>query len=363
MTAPPFAGQPDLASRAVGGSVVAASDDLFAERENLIKPEAPRHDAHTFGHKGQVYDGWETRRHREPGNDWALVRLGIPGVISGVVVDTAFFTGNFPPEVSVEATGVEGYPSVEELLAAEWETILPRSAVKGDALNPFEVSSGRRFTHVRLTIYPDGGVARLRVHGSPVPDPRQLAAAELDLGALVNGASISGCSNMFYSSPTNLIAPGEARTMGGGWETARRRDGGNDWVEIELAGPGVLRQAEIDTSYFLGNSPGWASLTGRTPDGSSIELLPRTRLQPDTVHRLRLDAHPAVSRVRIDVFPDGGLARLRLHGTLTTAARAVLAVDWFNRLPASQASVISEVERPISSVESLPAALRAELGC
>jgi allantoicase len=236
-------------------------------------------------------------------------------------------------------------------------------AVKGDSLNPFDVSSDRRFTHVRLTMFPDGGIARLRVHGSPVPDPRQLAAAELDLAALVNGGSIAGCSNMFYSSPNNLISPGEARTMGEGWETARRRDGGNDWVEVELAGAGALRQADIDTSYFVGNSPGWASLTGVLPDGSSIELLPRTRLQPDTVHRLRLDPHAAVSRVRIDVFPDGGLARLRLHGTLTTAARAALAVDWFNRLPAAQATSISAVARPITDVAVLPAALRAELGC
>ena len=218
-----FTRLPDLASRRLGGSVVHANDELFAERENLIKPEAPAYSTYTFGHKGQVYDGWETRRRREPGHDHAIVRLGAAGVVRGVVVDTAFFKGNYPPEVSVEGTGVEGYPSAAELQEAEWEPLVPRSPVKGDAQNPFPVEAPQRCTHVRLSIFPDGGVARLRVHGEVVPDPRFLSTGALDLAALVNGGVVTGCSNMFYSSPTNLISPGEARVMGEGWETARRR--------------------------------------------------------------------------------------------------------------------------------------------
>jgi allantoicase len=376
-----FAGLPDLASRRVGGSVLAASDELFAERENLIKPEAPRYDTYTFGHKGQVYDGWETRRRREPGNDWALIRLGIPGVIRGIIVDTAFFKGNFPPEVSVEAAGFEGYPSPAELLEAEWITIVPRTAVKGDSLNEFDVKETERFTHVRLVMYPDGGIARLRVHGEPVPDPRFLAESDLDLAALANGGWITGCSNMFYSSPSNLIAPGQARVMGEGWETARRRDDGNDWVEVKLAGPGAIRHAEIDTSYFLGNAPGWAALSGhnaRSEEPRRIELLPKTRLQPDTLHVLRLAPHDEVTHVRIDVFPDGGLARLRLRGTLAARAREQIALRWFNLLPRREAAAVlrdtpgAQLEesaasalvaaRPLRSLDALPAALRAEMG-
>jgi allantoicase len=167
-----FATLPDLAVRSLGGGVVAANDELFAERENLIRPEAPSYQPATFGHKGQVYDGWETRRRRQPGHDWAIVRLGLPGVVRGVVVDTAFFKGNYPPEVSVEGTSVEGYPTPEELQRAAWVPLVPRSAVKGDAPNRFEVEAPWRFTHVRLCLYPDGGVARLRVHGEVVPDPR-----------------------------------------------------------------------------------------------------------------------------------------------------------------------------------------------
>lgn len=372
-----FGRLPDLASRRVGGSVLAATDELFAERENLIKPEQPRYDPHTFGHKGQVYDGWETRRRREPGSDWVVVRLGLPGVIEGVVVDTAFFTGNYPPEVSVEGAGIEGYPSPAELGSAEWTTVVPRSPVVGDTLNEFAVDEPRRFTHVRLWMHPDGGIARLRVHGRPVVDPRLLPESGVDLAALANGGRVIACSNMFYSSPTNLIAPGEASVMGEGWETARRRDDGNDWVEVRLAAEGVVRQAEIDTSHFVGNAPGWVSLTGRTLDRGTVELLPRTRLQPDTVHVVRIAPHPAVASARIDVFPDGGLARLRLRGRLTAAGREGLATRWFDRLPGEQAvevlrtdggldrdaAVTLVASRPITSVTVLPSALLAELGC
>jgi allantoicase len=394
-----FAAMPDLASRRVGGSVLAASNELFAERENLIKPETPVHDRYTFGHKGQVYDGWETRRRREPGNDWAVIRLGIPGVVHGVIVDTAFFKGNYPPEVSVEAAGVDGYPSPSELLGADWTSIVARAPVNGDSLNEFEVRAADRFTHVRLVMYPDGGIARLRVHGEPVPDPRILAATDLDLAALTNGGWITGCSNMFYSSPFNLISPGSARVMGEGWETARRRDDGNDWVEIRLIGPGVIRRAEIDTSCFLGNAPGWAALSGwnaaaghaaaghaaaghaAAGQAARVELMPKTRLQPDTVHVLRVNPHEEVTHVRLDVFPDGGLARLRLRGTLATRAREQVALRWFNLLPASAATAVlrdaagtdlagladSAAEalvaaRPLSNVDALPRALTAEMG-
>jgi allantoicase len=335
-----FTRLPDLASRRLGGSVVAANDELFAERENLIKPEAPVYSTYTFGHKGQVYDGWETRRRREPGHDHAIVRLGVAGVVRGVVVDTAFFKGNYPPEVSVEGTGVEGYPSPEELAQAEWVTLVPRSPVKGDTQNPFPVDLPLRCSHVRLSIYPDGGVARLRVHGDAVPDPRFLATGALDLAALANGGVVTGCSNMFYSSPTNLISPGEARVMGEGWETARRRDDGNDWVELALAGPGVVRLAELDTSHFVGNAPGWASLRGRHGAGAWTELLPRTRLQPDTRHLFRLAGAPEVSAVRLDVFPDGGLARVRLYGDLSARGLTVLGLRWLNSLPEGQAGQV-----------------------
>jgi allantoicase len=354
-----FTALPDLAVRSLGGSVVAANDELFAERENLVKPEAPSYQTYTFGHKGQVYDGWETRRRREPGHDWAIVRLGLPGVVRGVVVDTAFFKGNYPPEVSVEGASVEGYPTPDELQEAAWTPLVPRSGVKGDAPNRFEVDVPWRFTHVRLCMYPDGGVARLRVHGEGVPDPRFLVAGALDLAALEHGGEVTGCSNMFYSSPRNLISPGLARVMGEGWETARRRDEGNDWVELRLAGPGVVRLAELDTSYFLGNAPGWASLRAvdaRAADPADpaawAELLPRTRLLPDTRHRFRLAGRAEATHVRLDVFPDGGMARVRLHGELAPAARTELALRFLNLLPEAHARRVLVADGGLEEAEA-----------
>jgi allantoicase len=365
--APDFTRLPDLASRALAGSVVYANDELFAERENLIKPGRAVFSTEDFGHKGKVYDGWETRRRREPGSDHAVVRLGVPGVVRGVVVDTSWFKGNYPPEVSVEATGVEGAPSPDELARAEWTTLVPRSPVGGDRDNPFAVDDDRRWTHVRLTIYPDGGVARFRVHGEPVPDPRLLTGT-VDLAALEHGGDVVDCSDSFYSSPLQLLLPGRARIMGDGWENARRRDGGNDHVTVRLAAPGLVRRVEIDTSCFVGNAPGEAALTGTAEDGTPVTLVPRTRLQPDTRHHFRVRSDAPVTHVRLDVFPDGGLARLRVHGEIPPATLAETTVRWLDRLPEQQArEVLAEAglsadeagkllaARPFTTADAVPA--------
>jgi allantoicase len=353
---PAFTRLPDLASRALAGSVVWATDELFAERENLIKPGRAVFSTEDFGHKGKVYDGWETRRRREPGHDAAIVRLGVPGVVRGVVVDTSWFRGNYPPFASVEATSVEGFPSPAELAEAEWVTLVPRSPLAGDADNAFAVDDGHRFTHVRLSIYPDGGVARFRVHGEPVPDPRLLTGT-VDLAALEHGGDVVDCSNDFYSSPLQLLLPGRARIMGDGWENARRRDGGNDHVTVRLAAPGTVRRIEVDTSCFVGNAPGEAELTGQDAGGTWRPLVPRTRLQPDTRHVFRVPLGSPVTAVRLDVFPDGGLARLRVHGELTPAALAEATARWLRLLPAAHAA---EVLRAAGLGPEVPAELTAE---
>jgi allantoicase len=333
-----FTGMADLASRQLGGGVVYANDELFAEKENLIKPGRPAFTEGDFGNKGKVYDGWETRRRREPGHDHAIVRLGCQGIVHGVVVDTAFFRGNYPPEISVEAANVTGYPSPAELAEATWQSLVPRSAAKGDAANSYPVADRRRWSHVRLTIYPDGGVARLRVHGEVVPDPSFLAGT-VDLAAAEHGGRVTGCSDAFYSSPSNLIMPGLATVMGDGWENARRRGAGNDFVAFRLAAAGRLRYVEVDTSYFVGNAPGWVELSGATAVSEDADddlawrpVLPRTRVQPDTRHRLLVD-DAEVTHLRLDVFPDGGLARFRAYGEVTAGALAGLAARWRDAAP------------------------------
>jgi allantoicase len=340
----------NLASRRLGASVAAASDEFFGEKENLLRPEPPGHSPRTFGHKGQLVDGWETRRRREPGHDYALIRLGAPGVIRRVVVDTAHFTGNFPAACSVEACAAEGYPAPADLLgpSATWAEIVPRSTLAGDSENRFAVADARRFTHVRLTIYPDGGVARLRVEGEVVPDPRLLAGLPLDLVAQENGGAVEAASDRFYSAPENMIRPGRAAVMGDGWETRRRRDAGHDWVLFRLAAAGGISQAIVDTSCFLGNAPATATLracdaaaTGLSP-AEWFDVLPPTPLQPDTRHAFRVDPagrRPA-THVRLEIHPDGGLARLRLFGELTAEGRAALGLRWFDRPPADHALAV-----------------------
>jgi allantoicase len=375
VTGAEFTALPDLAGRALGGAVMASNDSFYAEAENLLLPHPPiRHDE--FGHKGKVYDGWETRRRRSPGQDWVIVRLGVPGVVSGVLVDTSFFTGNYPTAASLQGLGVEGYPTAAELSTMDWEPLLPPSELDGDALNGFPVEFPRRLTHVRLTIHPDGGVARLRVHGTPVPDPRPLGSGPVDLAALENGALVTGCSNAFYSRPVQLISPGLARSMGEGWETARRRGPGNEWVTVALAGAGMVTMAELDTTWFTGNAPESARLTGRRAGSDPAdpaawtELLPRTRLLPDTRHRLVLPPGPEVTEVRMDAYPDGGLARLRLWGRLSPAGRSRLGRTWFDALPDAQAAAVlagagipadALATRPTRSAGPLPPALAALL--
>ncbi|MGW3682888.1 allantoicase [Streptomyces prasinus] len=346
----PFARLTDLADRRLGAGVVAADDEFFAERENLLLPGRAVFDPEHFGHKGKVMDGWETRRRRGPSagdpwpaqedHDWALIRLGTPGVVHGVVVDTAHFRGNHPRAVSVEGTSVPGTPGPEELLSdgVTWTTLLPRTPVGGHAANGFAVPAGRRFTHLRLSQYPDGGIARLRVYGEVVPDPAWLEAlGTFDVVALENGGRVEDASDRFYSPPANTIRPGRSQRMDDGWETRRRRDRGHDWIRYRLAAQAEIRALEIDTACLKGNSAGWASVSVRDGAGTGTgtdesegagdwrEILPRTRLQPDTNHRFVLPAPAVGTYARVDIFPDGGISRLRLFGSLTGQGSAALA--------------------------------------
>jgi allantoicase len=336
---------PDLASRALGGTVMFANDDFYADAHRLIAPGPARHDPDLFGDRGKVYDGWETRRRRGPDpdgdtGDFAIIRLGVPGVVRGVDIDTAHFTGNYPPRASVQATTVLGYPDLAEVRRAEWTDLVGTVDLTGDSANLVPVEQPGLVTHVRLTIHPDGGVARFRVFGAVVPDPRRLGG-RVDLAALVHGGSVEACSNMFYSSPANVLMPGRAQVMSDGWETARRRDDGNDWLVVRLGAPGLLHEVVIDTSRFVGNAPGWARLTDAD---SGAELLPRTRLLPDTEHRFRLATAPAARRVRLDVYPDGGISRLRVLGAVPDDVRDAVAHRWADLLPRALAAAVDPAD-------------------
>lgn len=325
---------------------MAASDESFGDKENLLTPGPAAFEPGRYGNRGEIVDGWETKRRREPGYDWALLRLGTPGVITSVDVDTSFFTGNFPESCRVEACGREGYPSPAELNQpnADWVEIVPRSSLRGDKHNIVGASDPRRFTHVRLSIFPDGGVARLRVFGQVIPDPRQFDGITLDLASQQHGGAVVATSDVFYTSAQLLNRPDSARTMGEGWETRRRRDQGHDFVIMRLAFVGVIKQLIVDTAHFKYNATSEISVYGcgdQVPpavDSSSWStLLGRSRLQPDTRHTFPVAETAPVGSIRLDAFPDGGLSRFRVIGTIDPVSRCRAGYRWVNSLPSDQA--------------------------
>lgn len=331
----------DLASERLGGAVLVANDEFFAPKENLLKASAPVFIEGKYTDLGKWMDGWETRRRRTPGFDWCIVRLGLPGIIRGVVVDTRHFKGNYPEQCSIEACTIAGHTDVEQLTSesVEWTEVLPQSKLNGDSENPFAIQNGQRFTHLRFKIYPDGGVARLRVYGEVVPDWNQLkrSGGEIDLAGVENGGLVLSCSDMFFGHRHNLIMPGKAVNMSDGWETKRRRGPGHDWVVIKLGTVGHICRVEVDTSYFKGNFPESCSLDAcnvagflhSSGYGTSAEMLsdpslswktvlPRTKLQAHKRHCFDdaiLDAG-AVSHARFNIFPDGGVSRLKVYGSI-----------------------------------------------
>lgn len=314
----------DLAAERLGGAVLFANDEFFAPKENLLKASQPIFIEGKYTDLGKWMDGWETRRRRTPGFDWCIVRLGLPGIIRGVIVDTSFFRGNYPEQCSIEACTLDGQPTVEQLLDPQnqWVEILPLAQLKGDSQNPFELHHEQRFTHLRLKIYPDGGVARLRVFGEVVPDWDALARRdEIDLAAVEHGALVLSCSDMFFGHRHNLIMPGRALNMSDGWETKRRRGPGFDWVVIKLACQGQVKRVEVDTSWFKGNFPDTCSLeachaTGNLDAAEWQTLLEQAKLQAHTRHHYEkeLKQLDSITHVRFNIFPDGGVSRLRIFG-------------------------------------------------
>jgi allantoicase len=345
----------DLAAERLGGRVLDASDDFFAPKENLLKEYNPVFIEGKYTTRGKWMDGWETRRRRTPGYDCCTIRLGLPGIIRGIVVDTSFFTGNYPERFSLEGCDLgERHPSAGEKsrLRSEktrWIQIVPETPLKGDSRNLFAVENRGRFTHLRLKIYPDGGVARLRVHGEAVPGAGLLSRAEINLVAVENGGSVVVSSDQFYGAPRNLLMPYRAKNMGDGWETKRRRGPGHDWVILKLGVPGTIHHLEVDTAHFKGNYPDSCALQAASAKSSAAdelnalslaweEVLPNTKLKANHRHLFTNLKHTGVAtHVRFQIFPDGGVSRLRLIGRPQLPANRTKSLERFNRLPHQRA--------------------------
>lgn len=360
----------DLACETVGGRVIFATDEWFAPAKNLLKSEPPQFLASAFTPFGKWMDGWETRRKRIPGHDWCIVQLGVPGLIYGVDVDTSFFTGNHSPHVSIQAGCLEDTPTfitdgdrtgmaasdsqmtaVATLASEAWPELVCVSALQpgyaDSCHNYFRVNFSRRVTHLRLNMYPDGGISRLRVYGVGQRDWSSVSPNEMvDLLALTSGGVCLDFSDAHFGHPRNMIGPGRAENMADGWETARRLDRpkelkvdqsgilqvpGFEWAVFRLGHRGRISSIELDTNHFKGNFPdscrieactlspeneaqgvgsGWGAAAWR-------ELLPPQKLRPHHRHHFgaaELTMSGPISHIRVIMAPDGGISRLRLWG-------------------------------------------------
>ena len=321
----------DLISERVGGRVLACNDEFFAEAANLLKASPPTaNDDYTD--RGKWMDGWETRRRRDSGHDWCVLALGIPGKVGRVVVDTSHFTGNYPEEFSLEGSG-DGDP--EE---AEWFELIPRTGLSGDSVATFEVASTARLAMVRLNIFPDGGIARLRLEGDPVPDVAAICTDGLvDLASSAVGGEVIDASDLHYSHPSNVLRPTRPAGMWDGWETKRRRDEGHDWIVVKLGLPGDIVELDVDTAYFKGNAPGWVSAEVSSNLAVWRRVVDRVPVEPHQHNRITLGTAESGSHLRLSIHPDGGLARLRVMGRPEHTVAGARCVDYLNSLTERQA--------------------------
>lgn len=334
----------DLVAERIGGETLSCSDDFFAPMENLLKAGRGIFIDDKYTDRGKWMDGWESRRSygrsfsgRSDGRefDWCIVRLGVPGTIYGFDIDTNFFRGNAPESVSVEACNIKGEPNER----TEWTTVLKQSDVSAHSQNLFEIANEQVWTHVRLNIFPDGGVARFRVYGQVHNDFSQYVAGEsIDLAAIVNGGRAILASDMFFSDKNNLIMPGKGKNMGDGWETKRRRDPGPDWLVVELADLGHIQKVIVDTHHFKGNFPDSFSLEGANLAVKQVDEKAATddSLWQAVIEQTPLAAHrehcfieqivsaqtQAFTHVRLRIYPDGGVSRMRIFGRRANTAEA-----------------------------------------
>ncbi|WP_085885456.1 allantoicase [Oceanibacterium hippocampi] len=316
----------NLASPRLGTVAVRASDEFFAAKERMLADSEPVFIADKYDDHGKWMDGWESRRRRDGGEDWCLIRLGVAGMIHGVDIDTRHFTGNYPPAASIEACAGEAEPGPD----AVWTRIVAPTALGPGARHFVAVAEQGPWNWVRVTMHPDGGIARLRLYGQPVRDwSTAKPDEEVELSALRNGGRVVAYNNAHYGNVWALLTEGRGRDMGDGWETRRRREPGNDWLIVALGTPGVITRIEVDTAHFKGNFPDRCSLQAALvkdglPDSAVVTqamfwpgLVDERKLRADSIHGFDgadIAALGPVSHVKLNIHPDGGVSRLRIFG-------------------------------------------------
>ncbi|WP_339951655.1 allantoicase [uncultured Albimonas sp.] len=315
----------NLASPRLGAEAVECSNDFFAEMNRMLQDTPAVFRPAAFDENGKWMDGWESRRRRDSGHDWCVVRLGGKGAIYGVDIDTSFFTGNYPRAASVWAVYSENPPTER----TAWTEIIPSITLGPSGHHFVETKNPGLYNWVRLNIFPDGGVARLRVYGSPAPSwEGSDREGVVELSALRNGGRVLGWNDAHYGDVWSILSEGRGRNMGDGWETRRRREPGYDWIIVQLGAAGVVERIEVDTAHFKGNYPDRASIqaadVGWGTDSSVVtqsmfwpRLMPEQKLEADKIHvfgKESLETLGPVTHVKLNIHPDGGISRLRIFG-------------------------------------------------
>ena len=315
----------NLASPKMGTKILAFSDDFFGEVTRMLNDKEPIFIEDKYDNHGKWMDGWESKRRRDGGNDWAILKLGSAGSISKIEIDTSYFTGNFPPFFSLEGIYSETDPNKD----SNWKSLIAKTNLIGDCKNNFELNLKEKFNFVRLQIFPDGGVARIRLFGEVKYNWDRFNNEEIiELSSLKLGGSILAYNNAHYGDVSALLSEGRGKTMGDGWETRRRREPGNDWIIIKLAQKGIIEKIEIDTAHFKGNYPDRASIQAISIDKNittkdliqSSEnwdvILDETKLTADNIHEYEINSNSKAeaTHIRLNIYPDGGVSRLRIFG-------------------------------------------------
>ena len=314
----------DLAQPRLGSKVIFKTDDFFASANRIINPSPAVFKEGLFDKNGKWMDGWESRRKRTSGHDFLIIKLGKSGSINKVDVDTSHFNGNQPSMISLEGC----YSKSKNIKDLKWKTLIGKKKTKANSHHIFKSSSKSIFTHIKLNIFPDGGVARLRLYGSISKENNKFGNKTINLASLLNGASVIACNNEHFGKAENILAPGKAKNMGDGWETRRRRNKGFDWLILNPINGKKINKIEISTHHFKGNFPSHCSLQAafvpnKKSSSSIIKssvkwkfLLNKVNLSANKTHVFKniLMKNDKINFIKINIFPDGGISRFKIFG-------------------------------------------------
>ena len=317
-------GMIDLAQSRLGTKIIYKTDEFFSPAKRIINPWPPVFKEGVFDKHGKWMDGWETRRKRGKGHDYLILKLGKPGKIHKVDIDTSYFSGNQPRKVSLDACFIKKRLPNKN---SNWTKILKKKSTKANSHHFFKIKNKSIFTHVKLNIYPDGGVARIRIYGS-MQIKKKFTNKIINLTSVLNGAVPIACNNEHFGRAENILAPGTGKNMGDGWETRRSRGKIFDWLILKCAAPGKINKIQIDTHHFKGNYPDKCSLqaaylNNKISDKNIVRrsanwklLLNKVKLQAHKKHNFhnKLLKNKKVNYIRINIFPDGGISRFRAFG-------------------------------------------------